>query len=184
MSENKKQSGEAVRNWYVIHTYAGYENAVVRNLKQRAESLGMVDKIFDAVVPTQKTIKVKAGKRVEEDERVFPGYVLVDMVVDDQSWYLVRNTPRVTGFVGTGVNPVPVTEGEMLAVINRMKESDTMHEAIFSGGEAVTIIDGPFKDTEGTVMSFDAVTGKIKVSVAMFGRDTEVELDSLQVKSI
>ena len=180
----KKQADTTARNWYVIHTYAGYENAVIRNLKQRAESLSMTHKIFDAIVPTEKTIKIKNGKRVEEDERVFPGYVLVDMIVDDQSWYVVRNTPRVTGFVGTGVNPVPVTDGEMLAVVNRMKADDTKHEVLFAGGEAVIVTDGPFKDTEGKVLSFDPITGKVKVSVAMFGRDTEVELDSLQVKSI
>lgn len=179
-----RQDTGGERHWYAIHTYAGYENAVVRNLKQRVESLGVEDKIFDAVVPTEKTVKVKGNKRVEADETVFPGYILVDMVVDDKSWYVVRNTPRVTGFVGTGVNPVPVTDKEMLDIINRMKADDTNYEAQFAVGEAVVIIDGPFKDTEGSVMSFDAVSGKVKVSVSMFGRDTEVELDSLQVNAI
>lgn len=179
-----KQDTGGERNWYAIHTYAGYENAVVRNLLQRVESMEMGHKIFDAIVPTEKTIKIKSGKRVEEDEKVFPGYILIDMVVDDKSWYVVRNTPRVTGFVGTGVNPVPVSDKEMLDVINRMKKDNTTHEAMFAEGEPIMIIDGPFKDTEGTVLNFDAVTGKVKVSVAMFGRDTEVELDSLQVKTI
>ena len=183
MSGQKQDTG-GERNWYAIHTYAGYENAVVRNLKQRVESLGMEDKIFDALVPTEKTIKIKGTKRVEEDEKVFPGYVLVDMIVDDKSWHVVRNTPRVTGFVGTGVNAVPVTDGEMMNVINRMKKDTTTHEAILNEGEVVVIVDGPFQDTEGSVISFDSVTGKVKVSVSMFGRDTEVELDSLQVKSL
>lgn len=183
MSVHKQDTG-GERNWYAIHTYAGYEDAVVRNLLQRAESMGMTDKIFDAIVPTEKTIKIKGGKRVEEAEKVFPGYILVDMVVDDKSWYVVRNTPRVTGFVGTGVNPVPVTDKEMLDVVNRMKQDTSKHESAFAVGEPVVIIDGPFKETEGTIINFDPITGKVKVSVSMFGRETEVELDSLQVKSI
>ena len=183
MSSQKQDTG-GERNWYAIHTYAGYENAVVRNLKQRVESMEMGDKIFDAIVPTEKTIKIKGGKRVEEDEKVFPGYILIDMVVDDKSWYVVRNTPRVTGFVGTGVNPVPVSDGEMMEVINRMKAENTTHEMAFTAGESVVIIDGPFKETEGTIINFDPITGKVKVTVSMFGRDTEVELDSLQVNTL
>lgn len=179
-----KQAGDGSRNWYAIHTYAGYENAVVRNIKQRVESLGMQEKIFDAVAPTEKTIKVKGGKRVEEEERIFPGYILVDMIVTDESWYVIRNTPRVTGFVGTGVNPVPVTDAEMLDVVNKMKEDTTKHESTYAAGEAIVIADGPFKDTEGKVLSFDADSGKMKVSVAMFGRETELELDVLQVRRI
>ena len=162
----------------------GTRIAVVRNLKQRVASLGMQDKIFDAIVPSEKTIKIKGNKRVEEDEKVFPGYVLIDMIVDDKSWYVVRNTPRVTGFVGTGVNPVPVTDQEMLDIVNRMKKDHTKHEAVFARGDMVVIVDGPFRDTEGSVTNFDAVTGKVKVAVSMFGRDTEVELDSLQVKTL
>ncbi len=179
-----RQASDGQRNWYAIHTYAGYENAVVRNLKQRVESLGMEELIFDAVAPTEKTIRVKGGKRVEEEERIFPGYILVDMVVTDESWYVVRNTPRVTGFVGTGVNPVPVTDQEMLDVVSKMKKDTTKHEATFAIDEPIIIADGPFKDTEGKVIAFDADSGKIKVSVAMFGRETELELDMLQVKRI
>ena len=179
-----RQDTGGSRNWYAIHTYAGYENAVVRNIKQRVESLGMGTHIFDAVAPTEKTIKVKAGKRVEEEERIFPGYILVDMIVTDESWYVIRNTPRVTGFVGTGVNPVPVTDAEMLDVVNRMQKDTTKHESTFGVGEAVVIVDGPFKDTEGSVLSFDQDSGKMKVSVAMFGRETELELDVLQVRPI
>ncbi len=176
------RQGNTGRNWYAIHTYVGYENAVVRNIKQRVESLNMQEKIFDAVVPTEKTIKIKAGKRVEEDEKLYPGYVLVDMIVDDESWYIIRNTPRVTGFVGAGVNPVPVTETEMGQVVERMKKDSTSHEFAFLEGDLVQVIDGPFKDTDGKVLGFDADSGKVKVSVSMFGRDTELELDILQVK--
>lgn len=179
-----RQASDGSRNWYAIHTYAGYENAVVRNLKQRVESLGVQNLIFDAVVPTEKKIKVKGTKRVEEEERVFPGYVLVDMIVTDESWYVVRNTPRVTGFVGTGVNPVPVTDTEMADVIERMKQGNKTHETSLSSGDAITIVDGPFKETEGKVLSFDGASGKVKVSVAMFGRETELELDVLQVRRI
>lgn len=179
-----KQASDGQRNWYAIHTYAGYENAVVRNIKQRVESLGMTEFIFEALAPTEKTIKVKGGKRVEEEERIFPGYILVDMVVNDESWYVIRNTPRVTGFVGTGVHPVPVTDMEMMNVINKMKEDTSKHESAFAVDEPVTIVDGPFKDTEGKVLSFDQDSGKIKVSVAMFGRETELELDVLQVAKI
>jgi len=179
-----RQASDGSRNWYAIHTYAGYENAVVRNIKQRVESLGMGELIFDALAPTEKTIKVKGGKRVEEEERIFPGYILVDMVVTDESWYVIRNTPRVTGFVGTGVNPVPVTDAEMLDVVNKMKEDTTKHESVFAVNEPIVIVDGPFKDTEGKVLSFDQDSGKMKVSVAMFGRETELELDVLQVKRI
>ncbi len=178
-----RQTGDGGRNWYAIHTYAGYENAVVRNLKQRVASLGMQESIFDAIVPTEKVVKIKNGKRVEEDERVYPGYVLVDMVVNDESWYVVRNTPRVTGFVGTGVNPVPVSNTEMADVVKRMEKDNTKHTAMFGTGDSVVIVDGPFKDTEGTVIYFDQSSGKVKVSVSMFGRDTELELDSLQIKS-
>lgn len=179
-----KQASDGTRNWYAIHTYAGYENAVVRNIKQRVESLGMQELIFDAVAPTEKTIKVKGGKRVEDEERIFPGYILVDMIVTDESWYVIRNTPRVTGFVGTGVNPVPVTDAEMLDVVNKMKQDTTKHESSYAANEPIVIVDGPFKDTEGKVLAFDDASGKMKVSVAMFGRETELELDVLQVKRI
>lgn len=184
--ENKitKQDSSAGRNWYAIHTYAGYENAVVRNLKQRIESLGMQDLIFDVVVPMEKKIKIKGGKRVEEMEKIYPGYVLVDMVVTDDSWYVVRNTPRVTGFVGAGVNPVPVSETEMVELTKRMNLDVTKHEMDFQAEDAVIIADGPFKDTEGKVIEVDEKSGKVKVLVSMFGRETPVELDFLQIKKI
>lgn len=172
------------RNWYAIHTYAGYEDAVVRNLKQRVESLGMEDKIFNVLVPTEKKIKVKRGKRVEEEEKVYPGYILVDMIVTDDSWYVVRNTPRVTGFVGSGVQPVPLKQDEIDELFGRMKADMPMHMIDFEQDDRLIIIDGPFKDFEGRVSEVDRQRGKVKILVSMFGRETPVELDFLQVKKI
>ncbi len=182
--QTTKQDANAGRNWYAIHTYAGYENAVVRNLKQRVESLGMQNLIFDVVVPTEKKFKIKGGKRVEESEKIYPGYILVDMIVTDESWYVVRNTPRVTGFVGAGVNPVPVSKEEMLDLMERMNNDVTKHAVDLQINEAVTIVDGPFKETDGKVIEVDEKSGKVKVLVSMFGRETPVELDFLQVKRI
>lgn len=172
------------RNWYAIHTYAGYENAVARNLKQRIESLGMEDKIFNVIVPTEKKVKVKGGKRVMEEEKIYPGYVLVDMIVTDDSWYVVRNTPRVTGFIGSGVVPVPLEKAEVEALFARMGDESVKHKIDLTIGEAVQIVDGPFKEFEGKVNEIDEERGKIKVLVSMFGRETPVELDFLQVKRI
>ncbi len=179
-----KQDDKGQRAWYAIHTYAGYENAVMRNLKQRIDSLGMQGKIFNVVVPTEKKIRVKGGKRVTEEERVYPGYILVDMVVDDESWYVVRNTPRVTGFVGSGVHPVPLSEEEVKTLLGRMTDSTPMHTIDFAEGEPVIITDGPFKDLEGKIGAVDEKNGKVKVLVSMFGRETPVELDFLQVRKI
>ena len=181
-----KQETLGVRNWYAIHTYAGYENAVARNLKQRIDSLGLQEKIFNVIVPTEHTVKIKGGRRVEEEEKVFPGYVLVDMIVDDQSWFVVRNTPRVTGFVGSGVNPVPLKQSEVDELMGRMQatEGTVKHAIDVAVGDTVTIVDGPFKDLDGKVGEVDESRGKIKVLVAMFGRETPVELDFLQIKRI
>ena len=179
-----KQEGGEGRNWYAIHTYAGYENAVMRNLKQRIESLGMEGKIFNVIVPVEKKIKIKGGKRVEVEEKIYPGYVLVDMVVDDDSWYVVRNTPRVTGFVGAGVNPVPLDKSEVDFLFSRMQTDTVKHTVDLSVGEAVVVTDGPFKELEGKVSEVDSERGKVKVLVSMFGRETPVELDFLQVKKI
>ena len=181
---SQKQKIREGRNWYAIHTYAGYENAVMRNLKQRIESLGMGDKIFDVVVPTEKKIKVKGSKRVEEEEKIYPGYILVDMVVTDESWYVVRNTPRVTGFVGSGVYPVPISKEEAEHLFSRMNSDTTKHQIDFEVGDVVTIVDGPFKELEGKINVIDEDRGKIKVLVSMFGRETPVELDFLQVNRI
>lgn len=179
-----KQETTGERNWYAVHTYAGYENAVMRNLKQRVESLGMEDKIFNVVVPTEKIVKIKGNKRIEQEEKIYPGYVLVDMIVTDDSWYVVRNTPRVTGFVGAGVNPVPLNQEEIDSLFKRMKSDTVKHNINVQVGEAVIVADGPFKDLEGKVAEVDEEKGKVKVLVAMFGRETPVELDFLQVKKI
>ncbi len=179
-----KQEQNQERNWYAIHTYAGYENAVLRNLRQRIDSLGMEDKIFNVIVPTEKKIKIKGGKRVEIEEKIYPGYILVDMVVTDDSWFVVRNTPRVTGFVGAGVNPVPLKKEEVDFLFGRMDKATVRHTIEVEIGEIVLIADGPFKDLEGKVNDIDHERGKVKVLVSMFGRETPVELDFLQVKKM
>jgi transcriptional antiterminator NusG len=179
-----KQQPERDRNWYAIHTYAGYENAVSKNLQQRIDSLGMEDKIFNVVVPMEKKIKIKGGKRVEILEKIYPGYVMVDMIVTDDSWYVVRNTPRVTGFVGSGVFPVPLSKKEIDDLFSRMNKDTAKHSVDMETGDIVIVVDGPFKDLEGRVDEVDGERGKIKVNVSMFGRETPVELDFLQVKKI
>ena len=170
--------------WYAIHTYSGYESAVQRNLKQRIESLGMENKIFDVVVPTEKKIRVKGGKRVVEEEKIYPGYILVLMNVDDDSWFVVRNTPRVTGFVGAGNTPVPMDEVEVGTLMKRMNAEAPKHRIDLMKDDPVVIADGPFKDLEGKVGDIDEDRGKVKVLVSMFGRETPVELDFLQVRKL
>lgn len=179
-----KQDPQGARNWYAIHTYAGYENVVLRNLKQRIDSLGMEDKIFNVIVPIEKKIKIKAGKRAEVEEKIYPGYVLVDMIVTEDSWFVVRNTPRVTGFVGAGVNPVPLKKEEVDYLFKKMNTDTAKHNIDIAVGETVLITDGPFKELEGKVDAVDQERGKVKVFVSMFGRETPVELDFLQVKKI
>lgn len=179
-----KQTHTGERNWYAIHTYSGYENAVARNLRQRIDSLGMNDKIFNVVVPTEQKIRVKGGKRVTEEERIYPGYVLVEMVVDDDSWFVVRNTPRVTGFVGSGTQPVPLTDAELNSLMSRMEAEAPKHKVDLTPEDVVMITDGPFKELEGRVSEIDDERGKVKVLVSMFGRETPVELDFLQVRKI
>jgi transcriptional antiterminator NusG len=179
-----KQTIEEGRHWYAIHTYAGYENAVARNLKQRIDSLNMQDKIFNVVVPIEKKIKIKGNKRVEEEEKIYPGYILVDMTVTDDSWFVVRNTPRVTGFVGAGVYPVPLSQKEIDQLLGRMDTQTVTHEVTFIVGESVKIVDGPFKDLEGKINEIDSEKGKARVMVLMFGRETSVELDLLQIRKV
>lgn len=179
-----KQEGAKEKNWYVIHTYSGYEDAVARALKQRIESMGMEDKIFQVLVPKEKRIQVKGGKRRVVEERIYPGYVLVEMIVTDDSWYVVRNTPRVTGFVGAGTTPTPINQEEVDSLMQRMGVEEPEYTVDVTEGEAVQIVDGPFKDFDGKVSEVDEARGKIKVLVNMFGRDTPVELDFLQVKKI
>lgn len=179
-----RQELDQGRNWYAVHTYAGYENAVARNLKQRIESLGMEDKIFQVIVPTEKKVKVRGNKRVTVEEKIYPGYVLVEMQVTDDSWYVVRNTPRVTGFVGSGVVPVPLEKTEVDELFRRMDTDTVKHKVDLVLEDPVQIVDGPFKDFEGKVSEIDEARGKVKVLVSMFGRETPVELDFLQVKRI
>lgn len=179
-----KQTAQFGRNWYAIHTYSGYEESVARNLKQRIEPMGMEDKIFNVLVPTEKKIKIKDGKRKVVEEKIFPGYVLVDMIVDDDSWYVVRNTPRVTGFVGAGNTPVPISQEEIERIKKRMGVEEPEYKIDVSKGDAVKITDGPFKDYDGKVVDVDEERGRLKVLVNMFGRETPVDLDSLQVEKI
>lgn len=179
-----KQTADFGKNWYVLHTYSGYEDNVCRNLKQRIESMGMEDKIFNVLVPKEKKIKIKNGKRKVVEERIFPGYVLIEMIVDDDSWYVVRNTPNVTGFVGSGTTPTPISPDEMTALKKRMGVKEPKYKIDVSMGDVVKVNDGPFKDFDGKVDGVDDEKGKIKVLVQMFGRETPLELDFLQIKKI
>ena len=172
------------RRWYVLHTYSGYEENVANNLKQRIESMDMEDKIFNILVPIEKKIKIKNGKRKVVEEKIFPGYVLVEMIVNDDSWYVVRNTPNVTGFIGTGTTPTPISEKEVKELQKRMGVEEPKFMIDVTPGSPVKITDGPFKNLEGKVISVDEAKGKIKVLVSMFGRETPVELDSLQIKKL
>lgn len=172
------------RNWYVIHTYSGYEDRVKENLEQRIESMDMEDKIFNVIVPKENTIEIKNGKRRIVERRIFPGYVLVDMTVTDDSWYVVRNTPNVTGFVGSGTDPIPVSDPEIKKIQKRMGVEEPKYKMDVRLGEAVTINDGPFKGFDGTISEIDEEKGKVKALVSIFGRETPVELDFLQVKKI
>jgi len=172
------------RNWYVLHTYSGYEEAVARNLRQRIESMGMEDKIFNVLVPTEKKIKIKAGKRKVVEEKIYPGYVLVEMMVTDDSWYVVRNTPRVTGFVGSGTTPTPISPEEIKELQRRMGVEEPKYKFDIAIGDSIKIVDGPFKDTDGKIAEIDEERGRIKVLISMFGRETPVELDFLQIKKL
>ena len=172
------------RRWYVLHTYSGYEENVEKNLKQRTESMDMEDKIFNVLIPTEKKIKIKNGKRTILEEKIFPGYVMVEMIVNDDSWYVVRNTPNVTGFIGTGTIPTPISDKEVKSLQKRMGVEEPKFKIDVSIGSPVQIIDGPFKNLEGKVTNIDEAKGKIKVLVSMFGRETPVELDFLQIKKI
>ncbi|MDP3014838.1 MAG: transcription termination/antitermination protein NusG [bacterium] len=182
-SRELKKKGE--RHWYAIHTYSGYEDAVARYLNQRIDSLAMNDKIFNVLVPKEKKIKIKNGKRKAVEEKIYHGYVLVDMIMDEDSWYVVRNTPRVTGFVGPDpTEPTPLSKEEIESLMSRMKGEETKFKIEFQMGETVKIIDGPFKDYEGKIAEVDEDRGKLKIMVPIFGRETSVELDSLQVQKI
>jgi len=172
------------RRWYVLHTYSGYEENVVKNLKQRIESMDMEDKIFNIMIPTEKKIKIKNGKRKIVEEKIFPGYVLVEMIVTDDSWYVVRNTPNVTGFIGTGTTPTPLNEKEVKELQKRMGIEEPKFTIDVSVGSPVKITDGPFKNLDGKIINIDETKGRVKVLISMFGRETPVELDFLQIKKI
>jgi transcription termination/antitermination protein NusG len=183
--ENKEQEPvekEDGRDWFVIHCYSGYENKVRHNLEQRIETMGMKDMIFDVVIPTQEEIEVKEGKRRSIERHVFPGYVLVNMILTEESWYVVRNTPGVTGFVGMGNDPTPLRPDEVAHILKRMEAEAPHVKVSFKQGERVRIIDGPFNDFRGTVDEIDMEHAKVTVMVNFFGRETPVELDFLQVE--
>ncbi|HPI67152.1 MAG TPA: transcription termination/antitermination protein NusG [bacterium] len=179
-----KQVAQLGRRWYAVHTYSGYEENVAYNLKQRIESLDMQDKIFQVLVPKEKKIKIKNGRRQTVEEKIYPGYVMVEMLVDDASWYVVRNTPNVTGFIGTGNTPTPISDKEIEALQKRMGVEEPKYKIDISVNAAVKVTDGPFKDMEGKVAEIDEARGRIKVLVSMFGRETPVDLDFLQIKKI
>lgn len=170
------------RAWYVVHCYSGYENKVRHNLEQRIESMGMKSQIFDVVVPTEEEIEVKEGKRRTVERRVFPGYILVNMVLTEESWYVVRNTPGVTSFVGQGNTPLPLRPEEVSQIVKRMEAEAPRIKVTFKQGERVRIVDGPFNDFRGTVSEIDMERAKVRVMVNFFGRETPVELDFLQVE--
>ena len=172
------------KNWYVINTYSGYEDHVRQALQQRIESMDMTDKIFDVVVPKEKKVEIKNGKKKIVEKKIFPGYVLVQMILDEDSWYVVRNTPSVTGFIGFGNKPTALSKDEIGNIQKRMGISEPEFKIDFEEGDSVKIIDGPFKDFDGVISEIDKVRGKIKVLVSMFGRETPVELDALQIKRI
>jgi transcription termination/antitermination protein NusG len=175
---------DSTRKWYAIHTYSGYEEKVADSIRQRINAVDMADKIFDVMVPKEKQIEIKNGKRKVVEKKIFQGYALVEMKLTDETWYIVRNTPGVTGFVGSGTEPTPVSDGEIAKIKKRMGVEDPKHHIDFSEGEVVSITDGPFKGFDGAIAEIDTQKGKIKVMVSMFGRDTPVELDALQVKKV
>ena len=177
-----KQAGQ--RGWYVVHTYAGYDEQVAENLKQRIKSTGMEGFIFNVIVPKEKQIEIKNGKRNIVEKKIFPGYVLIEMNVTDESWYVVRNTPNVTGFIGFGVRPTPMSEEEIARIMKRMSVQEPKHKIEFVKGDLVRVTDGPLKGFEGKISEIDEEKGKMKVSVNMFGRETPANIDFLQAKKI
>ena len=195
MAEEQKENQKGVhfddktkaqRAWYAVHTYSGYEDAVERYLKQRVESLSMNDKIFNVIIPKEKKIRIKNGKRKVVEEKIYPGYVLVDMILSEDSWYVVRNTPRVMGFVGPdSTKPTPLSTDEVEYLMSRMNEDkETKFKIEYAMGDLVKIVDGPFRDYEGKILEVDDEHGRVKVSVPVFGRETIVEIDSLQLQKI
>lgn len=180
----KVQKQEGKRGWYVIHTYTGYEDQVAESMRQRIETMNMLDKIFEVIVPTEKQIEIKNGKRKIVEKKIFPGYVMVNMIVTDDSWYVVRNTPNVTGFIGLGVQPTPMSPEEVKRIKKRMGVEEPKYKIEFQLDDLVRITDGPLKGYEAKITDIDKEKGKVKVLMNMFGRETPVTLDFLQVKKI
>ncbi|CAN5144010.1 transcription termination/antitermination protein NusG [soil metagenome] len=184
IDEKKIEANREIAKWYIVHTYAGHENKVARSLEQRVETMSFQDRVFDIIVPTRNTIKVSQGKKETVKEKIFPGYVIVRMILDDETWLLVRSTQGVTAFIGAGNKPTPISQAEVEAIQKFMKLEEPMYKTAFSAGEAVKITDGPFADFLGTIDNIDEARGKLRVLVSIFGRETPVELDFLQVKKI
>ena len=183
-TETTQSESGGERQWFVVHCYSGYENKVKRNLEQRITSMDMENYIFDVIVPTEEEIEVRDGKRRTYQRRVFPGYILVEMILTDDSWYVVRNTPGVTGFVGMGTKPTPLREEEVQRIITRMEAEAPKVKVTFKPGERVRIVQGPFADFIGNVDDINMEKGKVRVMVSFFGRETPVELDFLQVEKV
>ena len=184
IKEEAKTKASDLAKWYIIHTYSGHEDKVAKSLKQRVQTLGFEDKIFDIIIPTRNTIKVSQGKKESIKEKIFPGYVLVKMILTDESWLLVRTTAGVTAFIGASNKPTPISDKEVEAIKKFMNIEEPLYKATFSTGEAVKIIDGPFADFLGSISNIDEAKGKLKVLVSIFGRETPVELDFLQVAKL
>ncbi|MBI4098358.1 MAG: transcription termination/antitermination factor NusG [Candidatus Levybacteria bacterium] len=184
VSANDSPSAFDAAKWYIVHTYSGHENKVTKSIKQRVASLGFENRIFDIIVPTRNTIKVSQGKKETVKEKIFPGYVLVKMILDDESWLLVRTTQGVTAFIGAGNKPTPISEKEVEAIQKFMNAEEPLYKTAYTIGEAVKIVDGPFSDFLGTIDDIDEARGKLKVLVSIFGRETPVELDFLQVNKL
>ena len=182
--EPKVSSLSDSAKWYIVHTYSGHENKVAKSLRQRVESMGFEERIFDIIVPTRNTIKVSQGKKETVKEKIFPGYVLVKMILDDESWLLVRTTQGVTAFIGAGNKPTPISDKEVDAIQKFIKTEEPLYKTAFVKGEAVKIVDGPFTDFLGAIDAIDEAKGKLKVLVSIFGRETPVELDFLQVAKL
>jgi transcriptional antiterminator NusG len=183
-TETEQSERDVASQWFVVHCYSGYENKVKRNLEQRITSMDMENYIFDVIVPTEEEIEVRDGKRRTYQRRVFPGYILVEMILTDDSWYVVRNTPGVTGFVGMGTKPTPLREEEVQRIITRMEAEAPKVKVTFKSGEKVRIVQGPFADFIGNVDDINMEKGKVRVMVSFFGRETPVELDFLQVEKV
>ena len=179
-----KCSDDGQAKWFIVHTYSGHEDRVTKTLRQRIQSLGFEDRIFDIIVPKRNTIRVSGGKKESVKEKIFPGYIIVRMVLDNESWLLVRTTQGVTSFIGTGNKPTPISEKEVEAIQKFMNLEEPLYKASFVQGEAVKIIDGPFADFLGTIDEIDETKGRLKVLVSIFGRETPVELDFLQVAKL